>query len=70
MQAEWRDPADLSPSAAKTARTITGYRGYDPLRKCLKRHGAASSITERHVMAADILRGLADGAHRFQRAEG
>jgi hypothetical protein len=41
---------------------VHGYRTFDPLRKCRKRHGDASSITERHVVAADLLRGLADGA--------
>jgi hypothetical protein len=62
MRDEWRDPDDMTPNAARTARNIVGWRGFDPLRKCRKRHGDASSITERHVAAADILRGLADGA--------
>jgi hypothetical protein len=62
MMAEWNDPADMAPSATRTARSIRGYRGFDPLRKCLKRHGDASSITEQHIVAADLLRGMADGA--------
>jgi hypothetical protein len=62
MQGEWADPDDNRPTAARTARTVVGYRGFDPLRKCRRRHGNGSSITERHVVAADLLRGLADGA--------
>jgi hypothetical protein len=62
MRGEWRDPDDTTPTAARVARTVVGYRGYDPLRKCRRRHGDASSVTERHIVAADILRGLADGA--------
>jgi hypothetical protein len=61
MRSEWTDPDDLEPNR-RVARVITGYRGFDPLRKCRMRHGDRSSITERHVMAADILRALADGA--------
>ena len=62
MKAEWWDPTDLTPNAARTARTVIGYRGFDPLRKCLKRHGAASSITSQHIVAADLLRAWGDGA--------
>jgi len=62
LRSEWRDPTDTTPSAAKTARTVTGYRSFDPLRRCLQRHKAASSINERHVVAADLLRAWADGA--------
>jgi hypothetical protein len=61
MKAEWRDPEGLNPNARLT-REVKGWRGYDPLRKCLERHGSASSITEKHVIAADQLRLLADGA--------
>jgi hypothetical protein len=61
MKAIWTDPEDVNPNR-KLAREITGFRGFDPLRKCRMRHGDASSITERHIAAADILRGLADGA--------
>jgi hypothetical protein len=62
MRASWRDPTDTSPSAARTAREITGYRAYCPLRRCLQRHGSASSVTLRHIAAADQLRGLFDGS--------
>jgi hypothetical protein len=62
MNSEWRDPEDTLPSAARTARTVTGYRGYDPLRRCLARHGDRCGISERHVLAADRLRTFADGA--------
>jgi hypothetical protein len=60
MRVEWRDPEDDRPTAARTARTITGYRTYCPLRRYRERLGSAGSITERHVMAADELRKLAD----------
>lgn len=60
MKSSWRDPDDLNPHQ-RLAREVTGYRGFDPLRKCRKRHGDASSITERHIAAADILRALCDG---------
>jgi hypothetical protein len=56
MQASWRDPDDRTPTAARTAREIAGYRAYCPLRWMLRRHGAASAVTERHVYAADRLR--------------
>jgi hypothetical protein len=62
MKGEWRDPDDTTPTAARIARNVVGWRGFDPLRKCRRRHGNASSVTERHVIAADLLRGLADGA--------
>jgi hypothetical protein len=59
MKAEWRDPDDTTPSAAKAARSISGWRSYDPLRKC---HGHPSSkITLSHIVAADLLRRLTDG---------
>jgi hypothetical protein len=62
MKAEWGDPDDLRPTAAKVARTITGHRAYDPLRWSRARHGARSSFTEEHIMAADLLRAAWDGA--------
>lgn len=55
---EWRDPDDITPTAVRTARTIQGYRQFDPLRLMLHREG--SSITERHVFAADRLRRAVD----------
>jgi hypothetical protein len=60
MRTEWRDPDDITPSAARTAKTITGYRTYCPLRRYLQRHGSAGAFTERHILAADELRRLAD----------
>jgi hypothetical protein len=57
MRAEWRDPDDI-PTAAKTARTISGWRGYDPLLKCSAH--PSSAITQEHILAADRLRQLAD----------
>jgi hypothetical protein len=51
---------DTAPSAARTARTITGYRTYCPLRRYRERQGSFGSITERHILAADELRRLAD----------
>jgi hypothetical protein len=62
MRSEWRDPTDLMPSAARSAKIITGWRNYDPLRRCLQRHGDRCSITKHHIAAADLLRGAADGA--------
>jgi hypothetical protein len=62
IRGEWRDPTDATPSAARTARMIKGWRGGDPLRACRQRHGEACGITERHILAADRLRSYADGA--------
>jgi len=56
MRAEWRDPDDIRPGAAKTARTVHGWRSYCPLR----RMGAAVSVGQ--IMAADKLRELYDVA--------
>jgi hypothetical protein len=64
MSATWRDPEDTN-TAARTAREIRGHRAFDPLRRCLQRHGPSSSITADHITAADILRALADGAWRL-----
>jgi len=60
MRATWRDPEDDRPGAARTARTVTHYRAFCPLLRCLHRHGAASSITAEHVAAAHELRLLWD----------
>ena len=62
MRSEWRDPTDLTPSAARSARTIAGYRQFDPLRRCLQRHGDRCGITREHIVAADLLRAWGDGA--------
>jgi hypothetical protein len=60
MRSTWRDPEDDKPGASRTARTITHYRAFCPLLRCLHRHGAASSITAEHVAAAHELRLLWD----------
>jgi hypothetical protein len=60
MRTEWRDPDDVSPNAARTAKTVTGYRTYCPLRRYRERQGSSAAITEKHVLAADELRKLAD----------
>ena len=52
MRTAWRDPDDINPNR-RLAREITGFRSYDPLRRCRQRPG--TSVTERHVVAADIL---------------
>jgi hypothetical protein len=54
MRTEWVDPDDIKPTAAKTARKITGYRAYCPLRRMMALPG--SDITAAHIMAADKLR--------------
>ena len=50
---------DIRPTAARTAKSVTGYRQYCPLRKC-RNHGDRSNYTVEHVLAADRLRQLAD----------
>jgi hypothetical protein len=62
MRSTWRDPEDTSPSAARTAREIAGYRQFDPLRRCVQRHKDRCGITEAHIIAADVFRRIADGA--------
>jgi hypothetical protein len=62
MRAEWIDPEDDKPSAARVGRTIHGHRTFCPLRSCLHRHGSRSSFTADHVEAADRLRACWDGA--------
>jgi hypothetical protein len=59
-RSSWRDPDDTSPTAAKTARQVTGYRTFCPLRRIAQ--GRSSSITDAHIHAADMLRKSADAA--------
>jgi hypothetical protein len=61
MRGEWLDPDDLRPNV-RTGRTVSGHRAYCPLRWCLRRHGARSSFSKDHIVAADKLRGYFDGA--------
>ena len=56
MRLRWRDPDDNSP-LARTAREVDGHRAYCPLRWSYNRHGEAGYITDRHIYAADRLRG-------------
>jgi hypothetical protein len=58
MQHEWTDPDDTTPNAVRTPRTINAWRSYDPLRKCAGH--PHSKITLAHIVAADLLRRLAD----------
>jgi len=60
MQGEWRDPDDIRPNASRYARSVKGYRAYDPLRWSRARHGERSQFTEEHVVAADRLRRAVD----------
>jgi hypothetical protein len=62
MRASWNDPEDDRPSAARTARTISGHMSFCPLRWCLHRHGERSSYTVEHIQAADRLRLAFDGS--------
>jgi hypothetical protein len=61
MRSDWTDPDDLRTNV-RTGRTVTGHRAFCPLRWCMKRHGARSSFTDQHVIAADKLRAAFDGA--------
>jgi hypothetical protein len=58
----WVDPDDMTPGASRTARQVSGYRAYCPLRRCRARHGERSSFSVEHVGAADKLRLLHDGS--------
>jgi hypothetical protein len=58
MKTEWRDPDDTRPSATRAPRKITGYRSWCPLRRM--RSVPGSKIEERHILAADRLRRIAD----------
>ena len=60
MRSAWRDPDDVKPNAAHKAREITGYRTFCPLRRMMVQRG--SQIEQRHVLAADFLRGQVDVA--------
>lgn len=62
MRASWADPADDRPGAAKHARSVSGYRQFCPLRKCRLAYGDRCGYTVEHIVAADRLRALADGA--------
>jgi hypothetical protein len=62
LKTSWRDPTDTTPTAAKVAREVSGWRQYCPLRKCLARHRERSSFTARHIEGADRLRAAFDGA--------
>jgi hypothetical protein len=59
---EWHDPDDVRPTARRTAKNIVGYRQFCPLRRCLRRYGAASNIKIEHILAADLVRRRWDGA--------
>jgi hypothetical protein len=58
MVAEWVDPDDIRPNAAKSARTIRGFRSFCPIRRMAAM--PATGVTIEHVMAADKLRELWD----------
>jgi hypothetical protein len=58
MRAEWPDPEDIRPSAARSARQVHGWRTYCPLRR-MAGH-PSSGITPGHIAAADKLRELVD----------
>jgi hypothetical protein len=62
MPGTWRDPDDVSPSAARTARMVKGWLSYCPLRRMQQRFGVVSGITAEHIAAADHLRRLYDAA--------
>lgn len=57
MRASWRDPEDMRPNA-RQPREISGYRTFCPLRRMMAHKG--SQIEQRHVLAADMLRGQVD----------
>ena len=58
MAAEWRDPADTTPGARRTPRSIAGFRRYDPLRKMAGHPN--SGIGANHIHAADAFREQVD----------
>lgn len=61
QRASWRDPDDVSPTASRHARQVSGWMTYCPLRKMMHA-GRGSQITEQHIHAADKLRQAADVA--------
>jgi hypothetical protein len=58
---EWLDPSDDNPNR-RTAKVVKGFHTSCPLRWSQKRHGARSCFSAEHVMAADRLWALFDGA--------
>lgn len=58
MRANWRDPDDIRPNAARRPAQITGYRTYCPLRRMAA--GSGSQITDTHIIAADQFRAQVD----------
>ena len=54
MHAEWRDPDDVKPTAARTAKQVNGWRTFCPLRRAFH--------NPEHIMAADKLREVFDVA--------
>ena len=58
MPSEWNDPADTTPDARRTPRTVQGWRSYDPLRRMLGH--PRSGIEPMHILAADMLREQVD----------
>ena len=47
MRGEWRDPTDITPSATRTVKTISGYRRFRPLRSRRWRDGEFSNVSEK-----------------------
>ena len=50
----WRDPDDITPNTRRTAKEVTGFRAACALPRMLHHDGARSSITEAHIIAADL----------------
>jgi hypothetical protein len=59
MAFEYRDPDDRNVQH-RTARTVSGYRAYCPLRRRLRHYKERSGVTIEMILAADELRRLAD----------
>jgi hypothetical protein len=55
---EWRDPADTNPNR-RVARVVRGWRSRNEVRRLAGRN---ADITQEHVLAADMLCVVADGA--------
>jgi hypothetical protein len=62
VKGSWNDPDDMKPGATRTAKQVTGWRGYDPLRMAFKRLGERSNVKAEHIVAADLLRAAFDGS--------
>lgn len=58
MGADWVDPDDTRPNAARAPRRVRGWRTFCPLRR-MSGH-PASGITEQHILAADRFREQVD----------